>query len=129
MPVDSSSNQTPEAATSSERQPWFDRGPAGRLRTTSAAARASLEAFASVVRDTLGGPALEVRRWPYRHAGANWWAFDAVGASVSISLRFAETGTRHLPIESPANAAGEVVDAVDAHYLFEFIERELTASL
>jgi hypothetical protein len=112
-----------------QTRPWFDRRPSGRLRITSPAAREELEAFAAAVRDALGGPAVDVERWPYRHAGTTWWAFDAEGSGGSVSLTFVETGKTQLPTASPANGTGEVADAVDAHYLLEFLARELSPSL
>lgn len=118
----------PQAGEPSQTRPWFYRGPSGRLRITSLAARNELETFASAVRDALGGPAVEIRRWPYRYAGSTWWAFDAEGPGSHVSLTFAETGTTKLPITSPVDGTGEVADAVDAHYLLELLERELSVS-
>jgi hypothetical protein len=69
---------------------------------------------------------LEVRCWPYRDAGTNWWALNAESESASIRLRLAETGVSRLPFESLKIAAGEAFDAVDAYYLFEFIKQELS---
>jgi len=114
----------PEPPTSNFT-PWFDRGPSGRVRITSTSVRKELEEFARAARSTLGGVALQVKRQPYRHAGTTWWTFDADGPEGSVSLTFPETGRTKLPAGVPTDGTGEVADALDAHYLFEFIEREL----
>jgi hypothetical protein len=117
-----------QADEPTQTRQWFDRGTSGRLRITSRAAREELETFAAAIRNALGGPAIEVKRWPYRYAGTTWWAFHAEGSDGSVSLAFVETGKTMLPVTSPIGGTGEVADAADAHYLLEFLERELSPS-
>lgn len=95
------------------------------MRTASPSVRHELEKFARTVRAALGGVALQIGRQPYRYAGTNWWTFRADGPEGTASLAFEETGTTRLPADSLTDGIGEVADAVDAHYLLEFLEREL----
>lgn len=90
--------------------------------------RKELEDFARVSRDALGGTAFNVRTLPYRLTGKTYWAFQADGQEGSIRLTFREAGSSCLPFGAQTDGVGAFADSVDAHYFFEFFERELTAS-
>lgn len=50
------------------------------------------------------------------------------GVEGSVSMTFFETGRTRLPeLKFNSRSAGEVGDSVDAHYLFAFLKRELSA--
>ncbi len=128
MPADFDTDSSKPSIHQEGRRALFDRGPSGRVKFTSLAARRKAEQFTAKVRAAVGGTAFEVRRWPYRYSGTAWWAFDAEGDSGSVSLTFVETGKTDLPMDAPRDGTGEVADAVDAHYLFELLERELSST-
>lgn len=106
----------------------FDKGASGRLATTSLASRAELERFAASLREAVGVHVARVRVWPYRYDDTNCWSLDVDGCDGAVSLTFLENGSTRLPHESPYDGTGSVADSVDAFYLFEFLERELSYS-
>jgi hypothetical protein len=107
---------------------FFDKGPSGPVATTSLAARVELETFAALLREAVGGQVVQVRVWPYRYGDTTCWSFDVDGCDGASSLTFEENGRTRLPHESPYDGTGSVADSVDAFYLFEFLERELSYS-
>lgn len=107
-----------------EHQSLFDVGPRGRANLPHKS-QAEVETFVRGLREVLG-EVLHIRRWTYRHAGCICWAFDVDGSSGSVSLTFVQSGRSRLPHGELRDGTGEVVDSVDAHYLFELLERELS---
>jgi hypothetical protein len=104
----------------------FIKHAGGRVATASAFARGELETFALALREIVVPETVQVRVWPYRHDGLTYWSFDVDGCADGVSLTFVENGHTRLPHEALYDGTGSVADAVDAHYLFAFLERELS---
>lgn len=62
----------------------------------------------------------------HRDEGHVRWQCHVQGIDGSVSMAFLETECTRLPtFNLEGSSTGELADSVDAHYLFEFLTREL----
>ena len=121
-----SSQEAADGAPTSPSAKLFIKHASGRVANASAFVRGELETFALALRDIVGPEIVQLRVWPYRYDGLTYWSFDVDGCEHGVSLTFVENGQTRLPHEALYDGTGSVADAVDAHYLFAFLERELS---
>ena len=107
-------------------EPLFSSKPSGRVAASSVAARTALELFASSIRSTVGGSVVDVGVSAHRDEGHVRWHCNVLGVENAVLMNFIESGKTRLPAPTFEElSTGELADSVDAHYLFEFLKREL----